>query len=222
MSEERKKILEMVASRQISPEEGAKLLQLVETRQEDGSAQPKVPVDAATPPVVTASPVGSLLPLVFAQGSPPGTNGGRRIRDDRYWQYPLWVGLAILLLGTAVVTTARQQQRVTAWTWLCGWVPLAFGLAVTTIAAWSRTAHWIHVRVRGRDERVAISFPLPLALSATVVRLARPFIPKLRDTSVDEAILALREGLVGGEDILIDVRDDDEGESVNIDFGGRS
>jgi hypothetical protein len=62
--------------------------------------------------------------------------------------------------------------------------------------------------------------PLPLGLAAAAVRLARPFVPQLRDTAVDEAMLALRDGLEGSEDITIDVQDDDQGESVQIDFGG--
>jgi hypothetical protein len=63
---------------------------------------------------------------------------------------------------------------------------------------------------------------LPLGLTAAAVRVARPYVPQLRDTAVDEAILGLREGLSGGEDIVIDVRDDEQGESVTIDFGGKS
>ncbi len=63
--------------------------------------------------------------------------------------------------------------------------------------------------------------PLPLGLAAAVLRVVRPYVPRLRDTVVDEAILALREGLEGREDIIIDVRDDEQGERVTIDFGGR-
>jgi hypothetical protein len=126
----------------------------------------------------------------------------------------------LLLVGGTVVSAMHQQQRVNAWTWLCGWIPLFVGLSVVTLAAWARTAHWIHLRVRDHGEHVALSFPLPLGLAAAVVRVARPFVPRLRDTAIDEAILAVRDGLEGNEDITIDVQDDEEGERVQIDFGG--
>jgi hypothetical protein len=137
------------------------------------------------------------------------------------WMYPVGAGLALLLIGTTVVGAMHQQQRVNVWTWLCGWIPLFVGLTVVTLAAWARTAHWIHLRVRDHGNHIALSFPLPLGLAAAVVRVARPFVPGLRDTAVDDAILALRDGLQGGEDITIDVQDDERGERVQIDFGGQ-
>lgn len=199
MSEERKKILEMVKSGQISPEQGATLLGLVsEPVEEDTTGE----VRDQSPPIGATQ-----------------TTAARELARP-FWLYPLGVGLALVLVGMVVVTSMRQQGRVNAWTWLCGWIPLFAGLAVATLAAWARSAHWIHLRVRDHGQRVALSLPLPLGLAAVVVRVARPYVPRLRDTGVDEAILALREGLKGDEDIIIDVQDDDEGEHVQILFGG--
>ncbi len=199
MSEERKRILDMVGSGQISPEQGAALLELVTAPDEEETAQAeeKQPSPAEETQVVATHAPGYAL-----------------------WVYPLGAGLVLLLVGGTVVSAMHQQQRVNAWTWLCGWIPLFVGLSVVTLAAWARTAHWIHLRVRDHGEHVALSFPLPLGLAAAVVRVARPFVPRLRDTAIDEAILAVRDGLQGNEDITIDVQDDEEGESVQIDFGG--
>ena len=200
MSEERRKILDMVKSGQISPEEGSALLKLVSG-----------PDEAETGPA--------------EQEQPPLVREARVIADRKlarpFWMYPLGGGLAILLIGGTIVTTMYQQQRVNAWTWLCGWIPLFVGLSIVTLAAWARTAHWVHLRVRDHGKKIALSLPLPLGLAAVAMRVARPFVPQLRDTAVDEAILALREGLKGNEDITIDVQDDEEGESVHIDFGGK-
>ena len=198
MSEERKKILEMVESKQVSPEQGAALLKLV-SEPDEKEAEPAEQV----PPVEEARVVA-----------------GRELARP-FWMYPLGGGLVLLLVGGTVVTTMHQQQRVNAWTWLCGWIPLFVGLSVVTLAAWARTAHWVHLRVRDHGQHIALSLPLPLGLAAVAMRVARPFVPQLRDTAVDEAILALREGLQGNEDITIDVQDDEEGESVHIDFGGK-
>jgi hypothetical protein len=200
MSEERRKILDMVGSGQISPEEGAALLKLVPGSDEGETAQ----AEQDQP-----SPV------------PERQVGAERELARPFWMYPLGAGLVMLLVGSTVVLGMHQQQRANAWTWLCGWIPLFVGLSVVTLAAWARTAHWIHLRVRDHGEHIALSVPLPLGLAAVAVRVARPFVPKLRDTGVDEAILALRDGLEGNEDITIDVQDDEEGESVQILFGGK-
>ena len=200
MSEERRKILDMVGSGQISPEQGAALLNLVTAPDEDEKAQAK---DNPPPPVKEAQVVAADEPAF------------------PLWVLPLGAGVLLLAIGATVVSAMHQQQRVNVWTWLCGWFPLFAGLAVVTLAAWARTAHWIHLRVRDHGKHVALSFPLPLGLAAVAVQVARPFVPQLRDTAVDEAILALRDGLQGNEDITIDVRDDEEGESVKIDFGGK-
>jgi hypothetical protein len=200
MSEERKRILDMVGSGQISPEQGAALLEAVAAPDEEEPAQ-----------------------AAEKQPSPAEETQAVAARAPAYalWVYPLGAGLILMLVGATVVSAMHQQQRVNAWTWLCGWIPLFVGLSVVTLAAWARTAHWIHLRVRDHGEHVALSFPLPLGLAAAVVRVARPFVPRLRDTAVDEAILALRDGLEGNEDITIDVQDDEQGESVQIDFGGK-
>jgi hypothetical protein len=200
MSEERRKILDMVGSGKISPEQGADLLNLVTAPDEEDTAQ-------------------------VEQQVPPAAEEARLVAENEpafpLWVYPLGAGLVLLAVGATVVSVMHQQQRVNVWTWLCGWIPLFVGLLVVTLAAWARTAPWIHIRVRDHGQRIALSLPLPLGLAAVVVRVAQPFVPQLRDTAIDEAILAVRDGLQGNEDITIDVQDDEEGERVNIDFGGK-
>jgi hypothetical protein len=219
MSEERKRILDMVGSGQISPEQGAALLELVTAPDEEETAQAeeKQPSPAEETQVVAAhAPAYALWVDPLGAGTPSRVSG----TSPRVLGGVGGAGLVLLLVGGTVVSAMHQQQRVNAWTWLCGWIPLFVGLSVVTLAAWARTAHWIHLRVRDHGEHVALSFPLPLGLAAAVVRVARPFVPRLRDTAIDEAILAVRDGLQGNEDITIDVQDDEEGESVQIDFGG--
>jgi len=197
MSEEQKQILKMVESGRITAEEGATLLGMVsesEVTDSNWMQQEKTPS--------------------AAKEQDEGEHGWPHTRP--YWLYPLSGGLLLLLVGGAVVTTMYQQSRVGVWTWLFGWIPLFLGLFVVTVAAWARTAHWIHLRVIGRHERIVLSFPLPLGLSAFVISIARRFIPKLRETSIDEVILALRDGLSNGQPIMIEVQDEVEGEHVQI------
>jgi hypothetical protein len=78
----------------------------------------------------------------------------------------------------------------------------------------------LHVRVSEGDSRkVAFSFPVPLALAAWGIRVAQPFVPQLRETGVDDLIVALRDSTSEGEPFFIDVQDDEEGERVQVYIG---
>jgi hypothetical protein len=66
---------------------------------------------------------------------------------------------------------------------------------------------------------MALSFPLPLTLAAWALRLAQPFVPQLRDTGVDDLIIALRHSTAEGQPLVVDVQDDETGERVEIYIG---
>ena len=88
------------------------------------------------------------------------------------------------------------------------------------LVLWSRRAPWLHVRISEEGKRkLTLSFPVPLTLAAWVVRIIKPFVPQLKETGVDELILALRDSGVRGEPISIDVQDDEAGEQVEVYFG---
>jgi hypothetical protein len=67
--------------------------------------------------------------------------------------------------------------------------------------------------------KMALSLPLPLTLAAWVVRVAQPFVPQLRDTGVDDLIIALRHSSAEGQPLVVDVQDDESGEEVQIYIG---
>jgi hypothetical protein len=72
--------------------------------------------------------------------------------------------------------------------------------------------------VSDQESHISLSFPLPLRLGAALLRLARRFVPKLRDVSVDETMLALQAGLRDGQPVSIEVEDEEEGEQVHIEI----
>jgi hypothetical protein len=198
MSDERRKILGMVESGQITAEEAASLLDLVSDEQPEDADQAQ-----AAQTALDAPEVGQLA------------SAGRR----HYWYYPLAAGSVAVLLGGTVIASAQPHSRAGATTWLCGWIPLFVGLATVTVAVWARTAHWIHLRIVDRDDRVTVSLPLPLGITALVLRAIRPFVPSLRETAVDEVILAVQEGLTEGQPLTIEVEDEEAGEHVQICIG---
>jgi hypothetical protein len=193
MNEEGRKILKMVESGQITAEEGATLLELVSEPESVPSGQMQRPLPASA-----------------------GEPGSEWKRARPYWLYMLSVGLIVMVLGGTVVATSYQRGPVGLSTWLCGWLPLLFGLFAVTIAAWARTAHWIHLRVVDRDDRVSLSLPLPLRFSALIIRVVRRVVPRFRNTGIDEAILALCDGLNDSQPITLEVQDEEEGEHVQI------
>jgi hypothetical protein len=196
MSEEKKKILEMVESGRIGAEDAAKLLDLV-SQPEPSDSEPMAPSEGA----------GDDHRESAAEPEP-------RVRP--YWRQALFVGAIVMIVGGAVLADAYQHSGVSVWTWLFGWLPLFLGLAIVTIAAWARSARWIHLRITSDYEHLTFSFPLPLSLAASVVTFLQPFVPQMRHSGIDELILALQDGLHGDEPITIEVDDEEEGEHVRV------
>lgn len=197
MEEERKRVLELLGQGQIGVGEAERLLHAL-TRSE----QPMSEEAAAT-----AGPVAEAMP----DGVPEGWR--------RFWVWPLLAGGVVLLVGALIMGLVYATGAAAQWL-VCGWLPMILGLVVMGMAWWSRTATWLHLRVNQRDgSRVAISLPLPLTLAVFALRIARPYVPRLKNTGVDELILALRDGHTGDQPLFIDVQDEEEGEHVQIYIG---
>jgi hypothetical protein len=127
-------------------------------------------------------------------------------------------GGVVLVLGALAMALVYATDAARGWL-VCGWLPLVLGLLVMLLAWWTRHAKWLHVRIReGGERKIALSFPLPLALTAWALRLVRPFVPQLQETGVDELVMALRKS-GRDEPISIDVQDDEGGEQVQVYIG---
>jgi hypothetical protein len=198
MENERLEILKMLEAGQIDAQEAASLLAAL--------AESQAAEDAAEAP---------------AEGLPPDREPPEPMetRWARFWIYPMMAGGAILLVGVLIVGLVSLSGG--AWGWLlCGWPLLLLGLLVFVLALWSRSATWMHLRISEQGRRkMAFSFPVPLGLAAWAIRIAQPFVPQLRDTGVDEVILAVRDSASRGEPLFIDVQDDEDGERVELYIG---
>ena len=193
MELEQLQILKMVEAGRISAEEAATLLAALET----SSNEPPAESVAAQPAPIER------------QGKPWAG----------FWIFPLMAGTVVLLLGALVIAWVYASDAARGWL-VCGWLPLLLGFAVVLLAWWARNASWMHVRIReGGKRKLAFSFPLPLALTAWGIRVAQPFVPQLRETGVDDLIVALRDSTSRGEPFFVEVQDDEEGESVQVYIG---
>jgi hypothetical protein len=196
MDDERMKILRRVEAGELSAEEAVRLINALGPTP---SSEPEPEVIVPESPEPSAPPLE--VPKSLAQ----------------FWVYPLYAGVGVLILGAFMLYLVYGARG--AWGWaLCGWPVFALGVLVVVAAWWLRTARWVHVRVRGK-ENVTISIPLPLKLTAWAFKIAKPFVPQLRDTGVDEVIMGMADTLgKDGQPLYVDVNDD-EGEHVQVYIG---
>lgn len=192
MTEERLQILRMVEAGTIGADEAAGLLAALDTGGSEGSEQ-------AAPPV----PEGVLPPARWA----------------RFWVYPLLGGGGILIVGSLIMGLIYAADAARGWL-VCGWLPMILGLAIMLLAWWTRRATWLHLRIsEGGRRKIAFSFPLPLTLAAWALRIAQPFVPQLKESGVDDLIIAMRDSATRDEPLFLDVQDDQEGERVQVYIG---
>ena len=140
----------------------------------------------------------------------------------RWWVIPFAVGIVITLVTATLMMSAIQASGYGFW-FFCLWVPFAAGVAVIAGAWASRTSRWLHVRINtGHDEwprRIALSFPLPVRFTAWALRNFGWRIPGLRNTGVDELVLALNDTTSSRQPLYVEVNDDDDGEKVQVYIG---
>ena len=200
MDDERMRILKRVETGEIKAEEAVRLIN------ELSQASSSLPEPAVIEPEPSAAQAAPMPRLQVPKGF------------SRFWLYPLWAGVGTVVLG-AILLYAVYGARA-GWGWaVCGWPLFALGVLVTMAAWWLRTARWVHVRVRGK-EKVTISLPIPIQLTAWAVKIARPFVPQFKETGVDEVILGLGDALKeGNQPLYVDVNDDESGEHVQVYIG---
>ncbi|OQY30242.1 MAG: hypothetical protein B6243_10635 [Anaerolineaceae bacterium 4572_5.2] len=84
-------------------------------------------------------------------------------------------------------------------------------------------SHLLHLRVQqkpgSKPERFAISFPLPIRLTAWGLRVFGRFIPNMDATGLDKVILALKDSTDEDAPLIVNVDDSEDGERVQIFIG---
>jgi hypothetical protein len=217
VSDERMQILRMIEEKQITASEGIKLLEALSAAEEDVTEQATVEDEgeiSELPPVTELPPPESepVEESVADQAAPPDfANFGH------LWLIPLAAGAFLGAVGLGAILLV-QAASPGSFFLVCGLMPLLLGLAVMGLAFWSRTARWLHVRIHG-EQRISVSFPLPLRLTGWILRLVRPYVPQLEETGLDEVILSLDESLGGEDYFYVDVHDDEDGEQVQVFIG---
>jgi hypothetical protein len=207
-SEERKKILDMVADGKISAEEAATLMRALD----DDSAEAEVEVYEAV------SGMGG------ERSDAPEFEEVRR-RARRFSGAFLWIGILFTVFSAYGMFAIQQSTGINFW-FLCLGMPLTIGILLTIMGAGSRTSRWIYVNVdrsRSKDQdgprRITIALPLPLGLVAWFLKTFGHRIDKFKNTNVDEVVSAIAMAKNITEPLIIHVDDADDGERVQVFIG---
>jgi hypothetical protein len=210
---EREKILKMIEDGKISPEEGLRLMNVLE------EAAPEDILPA--PEAATGSNSGELPSEPSNMDADPKIARIKSIAR-RFWQIPLWIGIAILLLSALGMYGLIQAGHMNFW-FYCLIAPLLLGVLVIAAASGSRRARWIFVDVQQKPgekpQRIFLGFPLPLKLAAWFLRTFGHKIDDLKKTNVDDIIEVIETGFSGDEPLIVNVDEGEDGERVKVYIG---
>jgi len=203
-SEERKKILQMVADGKINADEAATLMRALE--------------EAAEEEIV---PVGEASSMGEERSDAPEFDQVRR-RANRFSSAFLWIGVIFTVLSAWAMFGIQQNAGTNFWFYCMG-MPLFLGILLTVMGAGSRTSRWMYVNVdRSHQEEwprnITIALPLPLGLASWFLKNFGSRIDGLKKTSVDEIVQAIAMAKNITEPLIVHV-DDDDGERVQVFIG---
>jgi len=133
-----------------------------------------------------------------------------------WWLVPFSLGIAGAAVGYGL------SQLGGAW-WICAGPLLVVGSLVMVFSILTIQSPWVHIRVHTGQgswpQRIAISLPLPLRLTAQILRWSSPRIKGLDRTTVDELIIALEGNISSDTPITIHVDEGESGERVEVFLG---
>lgn len=210
-SEERRKILQMVADGKISAEEAATLMRALDEPTEDKSS--------AGPEVIEVGPVFS------GERSEAPEIDEVRLRAHRFSNAFLWIGILTTVFMAWWMFSIQQNAGLNFW-FYCLSMPLAFGIMLIALGAGSKTSRWLYVnvdRTRSKDQdgprRISLAFPLPLGFAAWFIRTFGSRIEGLKNTNVDDVVHAIALAKNIKDPLIVHVDDGNDGERVQVFIG---
>ncbi len=211
-SEERRKILQMVADGKISAEEAATLMRALE---EEAAAE----APSAEPEVIEAGPFFS-----GERSDAPEIDEVRR-RANRFSGAFLWIGILLTVFMAWGMFGIQQSSGLNFW-FYCLSMPLTLGILMIVLGAGSRSSRWLYVNVdrsRSKDQdgprHISLAFPLPLGFAGWFIRTFGRHIDGLKNTNVDDVVNAISMAKNMTDPLIVHVDDNDDGEKVQVFIG---
>lgn len=187
--DERQKILQMINAGQISADQGAELLSALNGAEE------------TTEPEAETLPAPEPLP-----------------KFDNLWLIPLGIGTFILIVGGMMLSSAYQAGG-----WLlfvCGWPLFAIGLLIIIAAWFAQRGPWVHIRItHEKKNQRDIKISVPLNPAVFILKIVRPFIPRLKNTGIDEVLMSLQGNVNRDQPLVVDVNKAEDGERIQVVIG---
>lgn len=220
-SEERKKILKMVAEGKISADGAAGLMRALD---EDADPNTNHADDPAEVEVIPP-PAGSSYKSDAAGGSGPAQAPEfERIKERarRFSLFPLWVGIFITVFSAWAIYAIQQNVGVNFW-FYCMTLPLLLGVLLIALGAGGRTSRWIYVDVDRRNAKpgdgprhITLGFPIPLGFVAWFFENFGYNFTGMSKARVEGIIQMMNATRDSNEPLMINVDDDDAHVQVYI------
>ena len=222
---ERIQILEMIESGVITAAEGARLLQALDAddRLEESLENEFQAAESGGMPGTYAGTEednsGSVSGEVIENEFQPNIE-----KWKSYWVIPLWIGVGITIIGSLLMLWVYQSTGFSFW-FGCTWLPFLIGVALIAMAWGSRSARWLHLRVKQEPgewpQTIAFSFPLPLNFAAWFMRTFGQFIPRVNEIGIDfdQVIESFKNSTTPETPFYVEVDEGENGETVQIYIG---
>ena len=209
-SEERKKILQMVAEGKISPTEAATLMRAMDADSE--------PVDEEIEVIQTAAGKSS-------ESTEAPEFEEIKARARRFSLIPLWVGVFITVISAWIIYSIQQNGGTSFW-FYCMVLPLMLGILLITLGAGGRSARWLYVDVDRRNAKagdgprhITLGFPLPLGFIAWFFRTFGSNIHGMSGGRLEGIIQLMNATKDSNEPFIVNVDEGGNGEHVRVFIG---
>ena len=211
-SEERKKILEMVAVGKISAEEAAKLMRALD---EDADPEEESVEDEVEVVESHASPGYESDASSESRRTEAPEFDQIKSRAQQFALIPLWIGIFITVFSAWAIYAIQQKAGVNFW-FYCMTIPMLLGVLLIVLGAGGRSSRWIYVDVDRRDAKpgdgprhITLGFPAPLGLVAWVFDNFGHNIHGMNKDKVEGIVQMMNATRDSKEPLMINVDDDD-------------
>jgi hypothetical protein len=230
IDQRRLEILRGVESGAISTLDGAKMLEALESgflETKDTPMADPIPVQSLAPspePVPTPVAAEKIEVLPIHKPFPEELSSSEVARlayGRRWWLVPFGLGVVIGLMGAYWMYLGFLSAGL-GWGFWLSWFPFGFGVLIMAIAARSRSARWLHVRIRQKPgnspQNITISMPLPLSLASWFLRTFGRWLPgKVNGMDLGDTVSMFDQAITS--DAPLHVQVDDDGEQVEVFIG---
>jgi len=214
-SEERKKILQMVADGTITAEGAAGLMRALDDDTDPGTNHADESAEAEVE--VIQPHRGSS----YEKAEAPEFDKIKE-RARRFALIPLWIGIIVTVFSAWAIYAIQQNVGVNFW-FYCMTLPLLAGVMLIALGAGSRTSRWIYVDVDRRNaepgdgpRHITLGFPIPLGFVAWFFENFGHNFTGMSKGRVEGIIQMMNATKDSKEPLMINVDDDDAHVQVYI------